>query len=107
MKKKKKATKKSAAHTGLRRVDLARVADRAMHDRDFFEALKDDPAAALQEVGWSLDPSDLDFVTQAMAGHLVAVDFNAVDFIQEVLDTEACLNPWKPAWRKIDPPPSR
>ena len=107
MTKKKSTSKKSRSAGGLRHVDLARVADRAMHDRDFFEALKDDPEAALQGVGWTIGPEDMETLTQALEGRLVSVAFNAVDFIEEHLDHPECLETWaRPTW-KTDPPPFR
>ncbi len=70
----------------MRRVDLSKVASRAMRDRDFFEALREDPEAALQQVGWSLDQEDMETLTAALEGDLVSIDFNAVEFIEEQLD---------------------
>ena len=107
--KKKSASKKSAHGAGgMHRVDLGEVAERAMHDRDFFEALKDDPEAALQEVGWSLSQQDLEALTEALEANLVAVPFNAVEYIEDQLDHPECARGWAdPAWKRWLPPHRR
>ncbi|HEU5181708.1 MAG TPA: hypothetical protein VFW45_13040 [Candidatus Polarisedimenticolia bacterium] len=103
--KKKKGTSRSTRRVRLARARLAKVANKAMRNREFFEALLDDPAAALRDAGWYLVQKDMKTLTRALRGRLVSVPFNAVDFIEKQLDHPGWKGWAEPTWKGWPPPP--
>lgn len=76
---------------------LADVGEKALEDPAFWQKLRANPAAAVREAGFSLQPEDMNALEEAVSRNRVAIELDQLmDIFHENLGTT--VNRWPRGW---------